>query len=206
MMFDSRKKTILAVDDDLTSLTMIRTILEDSYDVSLAKSVDMAKTVLKTTYVDMILLDIEMPHVSGLDFMGFLRQSPDYYYIPVVFVTSHGTAETVVQAGRSGAKDFVVKPVSSKILLDKIETVLRSAPKEISREVLLRRLKTLASICKQGKSSRTEGMAKELEQVYYNLQADREIAEICKYTFQIDYTLVIEKIENLINNNLYDPL
>ena len=62
----TEKKSILVIDDDITALTVLRKILEHDFDVSLAKSVEMAWSVLNITVVDLILLDVEMPNISGL--------------------------------------------------------------------------------------------------------------------------------------------
>ena len=86
-----KRTTILAIDDDITILTTICRILEGSYEVGLAKNLDIAKTILQTTSVDLILLDMEMPGASGMKFLETLHDDPSYYHIPVIIVSSHGT-------------------------------------------------------------------------------------------------------------------
>jgi PleD family two-component response regulator len=125
-----KKKVILVVDDIIPSLNVIRKILENEFDVCLAKSIEMASIMLKTNRVDLILLDIEMPEMSGFDYLKQLRQTPRYGNIPVIFVTSYATREFLVQAMSSGAKDFVVKPVSSDILKEKIHGILYAKPEK----------------------------------------------------------------------------
>jgi PleD family two-component response regulator len=125
-----KKKVILVVDDIIPSLNVIRKILENEFDVCLAKSIEMASIMLKTNKVDLILLDIEMPEMSGFDYLKQLRQTPRYGNIPVIFVTSYATREFLVQAMSSGAKDFVVKPVSSNILKEKIHGILDEKPEK----------------------------------------------------------------------------
>jgi response regulator RpfG family c-di-GMP phosphodiesterase len=123
-----RKKLVLVIDDIIPSLNVMRKILEDDYDVCLAKSIEMASIMLKTNKVDLILLDIEMPEMSGFDYLKQLRQMPQYGDIPVVFVTSYATREFFIQAMNSGAKDFIVKPVSPDILKEKVHGVLDEGP------------------------------------------------------------------------------
>jgi CheY-like chemotaxis protein len=118
------KKIILVVDDIIPSLNVIGKILEDDFDVCLAKSIEMASIMLKTNKVDLILLDIEMPEMSGFDYLKQLRQLPQYRDIPVIFVTSYATREFLVQAMNSGAKDFIVKPVSPDSLKEKVHSIL----------------------------------------------------------------------------------
>ncbi|MDR2768507.1 MAG: response regulator [Treponema sp.] len=120
----NKRKVILVIDDIIPSLNVIRKILEDDFEVCLAKSIDTASMMLKTNKVDLILLDIEMPEMSGIDYLKQLRQTPRYSGIPVIFVTSYATKKFLLQAVSSGAKDFVVKPVFPNILKEKIRGVL----------------------------------------------------------------------------------
>jgi PleD family two-component response regulator len=131
----NKRKLILAIDDIIPSLNMTKQILADDFDVCLAKSIKMASTILKTNQVNLILLDIEMPEMSGFEYLEQLRKTPQYRDIPVVFITFHATKEFLVQAMNSGAKDFIVKPVSSGILKEKIHAILDEAePQETGSE------------------------------------------------------------------------
>jgi CheY-like chemotaxis protein len=121
---DYKKKVVLVIDDIIPSLNVIRKILENEFNVCLAKSIEIASIMLKTNKVDLILLDIEMPEMSGFDYLKQLQQTPQYSNIPVIFVTSYATKEFLIQAMNSGAKDFVVKPVSSGALIRKIHITL----------------------------------------------------------------------------------
>jgi PleD family two-component response regulator len=124
---DYKKKVVLVIDDIIPSLNVIRKILENEFDVCLAKSIEMASIMLKTNKVDLILLDIEMPEMSGFDYLKQLQQTPRYSDIPVIFVTSYATREFLIRAMSSRAKDFIVKPVSSGILKEKIHAILDGA-------------------------------------------------------------------------------
>jgi putative two-component system response regulator len=118
------KKIILAIDDMPMNLAALRTILHDNFDIRLAKSAKLALTILNTVKADLILLDIEMPEMSGFEFLECLQNNPELRYIPVIFVTSHENPEFTVRASASGAKDYVVKPIVPEILLNKINAVL----------------------------------------------------------------------------------
>jgi putative two-component system response regulator len=143
------RRTILAIDDIIPCLTMTKQILESQYDVYLAKSVGSAMIILKIARIDLILLDIEMPEMSGLDFFDVLQNAPRYSNIPVIFISSHATKDTFIRAIDAGAKDFLVKPVSPTNLVEKIETAFTRRPEgEINRELLLKGLITLSGIQK----------------------------------------------------------
>jgi PleD family two-component response regulator len=118
-----KRKTILAIDDILPNLSIIKNILGDAFEIYLAKSVNTASHILENNKVDLILLDIEMPEMSGFDYLKQLQKSPQYRGIPVIFVTSHATKNFFIDAMKAGAKDFVVKPISTPVLMEKINTV-----------------------------------------------------------------------------------
>jgi putative two-component system response regulator len=127
---EQEKKAILAVDDIIPSLHIIKILLEDTFKVYLAKSIEVASGILKTSKVDLILLDIEMPGMSGFEYLKHLREMPQYCDIPVIFVTSYATKDFLVQAMNSGAKDFIAKPISLDVLKGKIYAVLGISPEE----------------------------------------------------------------------------
>jgi PAS domain S-box-containing protein len=125
------KKIILAVDDMPLNLTAIRTILRDDFDVRLAKSPLAALTMLNTVKVDLILVDIEMPEMSGFEFVDRLRNNPDHPEqkdIPLIFVTSHETPDVIERMDSYGA-GCVVKPVIPRLLLEKVKSILEAGEK-----------------------------------------------------------------------------
>ena len=196
------RKTILAIDDDITILNTIRSFLEGVYEVSLAKNIDIALTILNTTRVDLILLDMNMPDASGSDFLEFLRKDATLYHIPVIIVSSQGTADVIIDIKKKGAVDFVVKPVSKSILREKIRSNIKEASVKTSRMALEIKLKRLSRACATGKSGNVEEIVKDLEQVYFDHTVDMEISEICKYANDMEYNLVDEKIKQLLLNLL----
>jgi PleD family two-component response regulator len=121
---DRPKKTILAVDDTPLSLHTLRQILGEEFNVVPAKDCETAWDIMQGVDIDLILLDIVMPNVTGLEFISMLHNTPKLTDIPVIFVSSLGTEETLRAAMNSGARDFVVKPVKSETLLKKVHAVL----------------------------------------------------------------------------------
>jgi PleD family two-component response regulator len=118
------KKIILAVDDMAVGLTTVRTILQQEYDVRLAKSASIALDMLQQFVPDLILLDIEMPEVSGFEFTALLQQNPAYRNIPVIFVTSHANPQFIDQAMGFGAEGYIVKPFMPESLVKRVKSVL----------------------------------------------------------------------------------
>jgi PleD family two-component response regulator len=120
----SNRKIILAVDDMSMNLRTIKVSLDKFFDVRLAKSGELALSVLKTTRVDLILLDIEMPEMSGFEVLGFIKKLPELKDIPVIFVTSHVSTDLITKALKSGARDYVMKPFEPDVLLRKVYAAL----------------------------------------------------------------------------------
>ena len=128
-------KKILALDDILTNLHVIKTSLDSRYDVAVAKTSDTALKILSSIEIDLLLLDIEMPFdLSGFEFLALMKKQPRLASIPVIFVTSHSTPDYIIQAVKAGAADFIVKPIDAASLIQKIEKVLNGNPKPGSRQ------------------------------------------------------------------------
>jgi CheY-like chemotaxis protein len=119
-------KVILAVDDNPAVLAVIRSILKDHYNVLISKSAPMAMNILKTMKADLILLDIEMPGMSGFEFLHEIRKDPKCMKIPVLVVSSHAGDEFRKHAESSGATALVAKPINAETLLQKIGEALAS--------------------------------------------------------------------------------
>jgi len=118
-------KSILIVDDNLVSLRQISALLSKDYDVSLAKSGELALQICAQEQPDLILLDVEMPGMDGFETIGRLKESDRLKNIPVIFLTGNHDAETEVKCLESGAVDFITKPANAEILRHRIELHLQ---------------------------------------------------------------------------------
>jgi len=194
----SEQKAILVVDDNLASLTTLQSILERNYEVSLAKSAEIAQTILSAVNIDLILLDMEMPGLSGMEFLEILGSNPSYYHIPVIVVSSYGTPEVIINATRYGAVNFVVKPVSPDVLLEKVHSVLKDARLKINKIGLYRKLKILENAAEKGQRAQIDMIIEDLKMYYYELKTDMKIAELCRLARKMDYTAMAEKIKPLL--------
>ncbi len=121
----SNRKIILVVDDSVPDLQLGRGLLRDEFDVRMAMSGQTALDTLDTLRPDVILLDIEMPGMSGFEVMAEINKRPKLEGIPVIFVTSHATKELVTKAFRHGVVDYIVKPFRSDLLHAKIRLALK---------------------------------------------------------------------------------
>ena len=121
-----KRAMILAVDDSTANLTLCRGLLSEEFDVRLAKSGKMALAALCNLCPDVILLDIEMPDMSGFEVMDAIKANPELKDIPVIFVTSHATEKLVIKAVEYGATSYIVKPFTADILREKIRLAIKT--------------------------------------------------------------------------------
>ncbi|MCM1331105.1 MAG: response regulator transcription factor [Bacteroides sp.] len=138
-MMVTGKKRILIVDDEETLRLGLREYLElEGYEVDAAASAEEALTLDLSRY-DLILLDIMMGKMSGVELAERLKNDPVTADIPIIFLTAKGEAEDMVAGLKLGADDYVAKPYSVRVLLARIEAVLRrTVPKGVSGVVCRR--------------------------------------------------------------------
>jgi len=125
------KKTILAIDDDPVVLRVLSALLASSFELRISKSAMEATFLMVQTPPDLILLDIEMPDVSGFEFLHTIKKNPKFMSIPVVIVSSHHEEEFASHAEKSGASGVVAKPINMEDLQAKITHALENPPKSI---------------------------------------------------------------------------
>jgi twitching motility two-component system response regulator PilH len=117
-------KNVLVVDDSPTELHLMREMLGKSgYTVSTANSGEEAIEKLKTQKPDLILMDVVMPGMSGFEATRAITKNPDTGGIPIIICTTKGQETDKAWGLRQGAKDYVVKPIVEKVLLEKIKAL-----------------------------------------------------------------------------------
>ena len=112
------RKRILVVDDDRMNLERTRVILQKTYEVLLAESGWAALGMLHSERVDLILLEKEMPGLSGIE--TFKRMQTIPVHCPVMFLTASGDREDVENAIRLGAANYLIKPFLPQELLRRV--------------------------------------------------------------------------------------
>ena len=114
------KKTILTIDDDPIILNQIMSILKNDYIVRPFTSGEKALDFLETHLVDLILLDCNMPGMSGFDVLAKLQENEWYKTIPVIFLTGSVDGDDEVKALSNGAMDYLLKPIKDKSLAQRV--------------------------------------------------------------------------------------
>jgi DNA-binding response OmpR family regulator len=119
------RRRVLVVDDEPYIGRIIQLKLESApYDVELVHDGrDAIERLRSREPVDLILLDIMMPHMSGFEVLAELRRLPHHVDTPVIMLTAKGHETDREQAARLGASDFLTKPFSPKKLLARIEEI-----------------------------------------------------------------------------------
>jgi len=117
-------KTIFVVDDSDTNLSMAEAVLEDQYRVMTMPSSSKMFALLEKVTPDLILLDIEMPGMDGFETLSRLKTENISSDIPVMFLTGRNDPDVEARGLELGAVDFITKPFSAAVLLNRIKTHL----------------------------------------------------------------------------------
>jgi len=132
-------KTVFVVDDSDTNLSMAESALENQYRVMTMPSAVKMFSLLEKVIPDLILLDIEMPDMDGFTALRKLKKFNAWANIPVMFLTGHNDSNVEVQGFELGAIDFVTKPFSESVLINRIKThldideIIRERTAQLSR-------------------------------------------------------------------------
>ena len=133
-------RSILIVDDNLVSLKQISAQLAKNYEVSLAKSGELALQICAQERPDLILLDVEMPEMDGFATIARLKEDPVLRQIPVIFLTGNHDAATEVKCLESGAVDFITKPANAETLRHRIELHIQFSTYQLHLERMVKEL------------------------------------------------------------------
>lgn len=118
---------ILIVDDNSINLTAIKIVFDNLYKVHAVNSGATALKFLEKQRPDLILLDVEMPEMSGKDLIKILKADPNLSDIPVIFLTANNDENSEAEAFTLGAVDYIRKPMNEIIGLARVKTHLELA-------------------------------------------------------------------------------
>ena len=121
---DTIRSKIIIVDDSMANLTMGRNMLKTFYEVYPAPSAAKLFEILENVRADLILLDIEMPEMSGYEAIKKLKADKRFENIPVIFLTAKNDEDSELEGLDHGAVDYIAKPFSGPLLLKRIENQL----------------------------------------------------------------------------------
>jgi len=127
------KENILVVDDEKDIVELLQYNLEkEGYKISSAFSGEECLEYIKTKFPDLILLDLMLPEIDGLDVCKILKSNSRTSNIPIIMLTAKGEETDIVLGLELGADDYITKPFNLRELLARIKTVLRRTKNNIS--------------------------------------------------------------------------
>jgi two-component system alkaline phosphatase synthesis response regulator PhoP len=120
------KQTILVVDDEQDLLDLIEyNLRQEGYDVLKAENGKDGIQMAKEHMPDLVLLDIMMPQMDGIEVCDRMREDATLSHIPIIFLTARSDEKTEIEGLNKGADDFITKPISTTKLVSRIKAVLR---------------------------------------------------------------------------------
>ena len=121
---EAEKKLILLVDDNPTNLRLGINVLDERYDVVTAPSAEKMYGILENNNPAMILLDVDMPKISGYEAIKVLKGKLETRAIPVIFLTARTDSDDELEGLSLGAIDYITKPFQPSLLLKRVEVHL----------------------------------------------------------------------------------
>lgn len=120
------KQTILVVDDEQDLLDLIEyNLRQEGFDVLKAENGKDGIQMAKEHMPDLVLLDIMMPQMDGIEVCDRMREDSTLSHIPIIFLTARSDEKTEIEGLNKGADDFITKPISTSKLISRIKAVLR---------------------------------------------------------------------------------
>lgn len=120
---------ILVIDDSSTvSITLEWMLRNHGHRVSTARDGLSALNALQINHPDLVLLDIRMPHIDGIELCALIRTSRNYAGLPIIMLSGLSNAKDIERAFNAGANDYLVKPVDDATLIAAIDRHLNQHP------------------------------------------------------------------------------
>ena len=126
MRSDKQDRSILIVEDSSTTRALIKAIIEemgDFHTVEASSGFDALK-LLPTEDFDLIITDINMPDINGLEFINFMKSNPKYRDLPLIIVSTERSEEDKKRGMALGAKAYITKPFKANELQEVIKQVI----------------------------------------------------------------------------------
>ena len=119
-------KKIMIVEDNLDNMALITEILEDEgYDTIEMYDAESAISYLNENYVELILMDVSLPNMSGLEAVSILKKNPKTAKIPIASLTAHAMASDRMKSIAAGCEEHFTKPIDDVLIVETISCLLR---------------------------------------------------------------------------------
>lgn len=118
-------KRILVVDDEIGALTLIGIMLDrGGFEVLKARDANQALSVLEKDTPDLLILDVMMPGIDGIELCRMIRRRTETAETPILILSARGDAESVMRGMDAGATDYLPKPILHHDLVAKVRQML----------------------------------------------------------------------------------
>ena len=124
------KAFILCVDDEPVNITIMEELLADNYELESVASGKACLSAIEHRQPDLVLLDVNMPEMDGLETCAAIRSDPATMDIPIIFVSALATESELMAGYQAGGDDYITKPFSEEILQRKIRIVFQAEEKK----------------------------------------------------------------------------
>ncbi|MBN2311227.1 MAG: response regulator transcription factor [Candidatus Hydrogenedentes bacterium] len=125
------RETILVVEDDENILELVRyNLAKENYRIKTATTGEAALDFVREGHPDLIVLDLMLPEIDGLEVCRRIRQNEARKHVPIVMLTAKGEESDVVAGLEVGADDYITKPFSPRVLIARIRAALRRRGQE----------------------------------------------------------------------------
>ena len=182
---NSLGKTILVVDDDPAIINIMTAILaKNGYRILIARDGSGCIEMTKKMSADLIILDIDMPQMNGIEVCTILKNDPNTKEVPIIFLTGLPGNDTLKVAFDCGGTDYVCKPINRIELLSRIKSVLnnqRLNKIRLDKEKLLSILEMAGAVCHE-LNQPLQSISMTFEIIMEDLSRN---TEMCKYVDEI---------------------
>ena len=185
---ENEKNTILVVDDSTFNQEFLSTIFGETYNLLRATSGIQALEIMRenASIIDVILLDIVMPGMDGYEVLKVMGADDELKFLPVIVITAESDVKSELKAFQLGAVDFIVRPFNSRLVLQRVSSVLHKRQLENMRTEyeLLKKDKENEKIISMMMNNAPGGVSmleREVDGTYNFLYCTNGMAELFKY-------------------------
>lgn len=177
----STDASILIVDDNETNLDLLTRYLlrSGNFNVSSAQSGEEALKLINEQNFDLVLLDLIMPNISGMDVLKSIREKYSLHELPVIMLTAKKEDEGAVETFMMGANDYVVKPVDMKILQARADTQIELKRNTLAYQEIQKKLELLVDERTEKLDKLNKTLDKERRYFEYLLGASPSVIYVC---------------------------
>jgi diguanylate cyclase (GGDEF)-like protein len=194
--FNPQDCTILIVDDLIQNIQVLgRTLETQGYSITYALSGKEALQRLQAIQPDLILLDLLMPEMSGLEVCKIIKKNPEYYHIPILFLTASHEEEHLIEAFEKGAADYVTKPFRATELLARVRTHIQLKRQTRQLQQSEQKLNTIVTYIKDGILIIDEAGVVKFANPAAAQMFDRELPDLINH--ELGLPIVVEKFAEI---------